>query len=324
MMVRAQNENAGTRAFEFLQIDNNARTVSMGGAGVAMPSGLYGEQTNPASCGFITKTQAMLGYEKWIDDAWLGPMGYATRYKNYGVFAASLLYMSQGYLDGDDVRDELGDVIAGAKWHVFSLVGDLTWSKIVYDNLSIGLTMKGIHHSIGSNQEYRASAQGIAFSGGWQYRTMNSRFIIGGAIQNAGFIVSNYTEQSEKLKLPISAAIGVSYVPGDIPGLRLSCDFQKASDDYLNYKPGFEAAIYKKVLFFRGGYSLSQADLENAFKTLKGNKDDNYIKSNANGLSLGFGFITDIQGVATNIDVAYLGRVNGINPSFLLTFLFEY
>jgi hypothetical protein len=324
MMAHAQNGNAGTRGFEFLQIDNNARTVSMGGAGVAMPSGLYGEASNPASCGFITKTQAMLGYEKWIDDAWLGPMGYAMPYKNYGVLAASLLYMSHGNLDGDDVRDEVGDVIPDVKYHVFSLVGDLTWSKIVYDNLSIGLTMRGIHHSIGSTQDYYASTQGMAFSGGGQYRTMNSRFIIGAAIQNAGFIVSNYTAQSEKLNLPISATIGVSYVPRDIPGLRLACDFQKASDDYLNYKPGFEATIYKKVLFFRGGYSFSQADLKNVLKNLKGDQDDNYIKSSANGLSLGFGFITDIQGVATNIDVAYLGRVSGLSPSFVLTFLFEY
>ena len=50
----AQNENAGTRAFEFLHIDYNARAVAMGGAAAAMPSGLYGASVNPAACGNMT------------------------------------------------------------------------------------------------------------------------------------------------------------------------------------------------------------------------------------------------------------------------------
>ncbi len=323
LTLHAQDEGAGTRAFEFLGIDDNARTVSMGGASAAMPNGLYGASVNPAACGFIEKTQAMLGYGKLIMDAWSGPMGYAMPYRNAGVFAASVHYLSHGYLDGKEALDEVGNP-TGINWHVYSLVGNLTWSKTVQPDLAVGLTLKGIHHSIGSSQEYRASAQGLAVDGGMQYRMMKSRLILGAALQNAGFIVSDYSDQSQNWKLPLSVTVGVSYSPHSAPGLRLACDLQKANDDYLNYKPGIEVAIYKKVLFVRGGYGFSEQDLENAVKTLKNEANDNYIKSNASGLSLGIGFITDINGVATNIDVAYQGRVNGIDPSFLLTLLFAY
>jgi hypothetical protein len=319
----AQHDLAGTRAFEFLQIDYNARTVSMGGAAAAMPNGLYGASVNPAVCGFIEKKQAMLGYEKYLLDTWAGPMGYAMPYRGYGVFAASLIYMSHCYLEGEEALDEAANV-TGAKWHLYSLVGNCTWAKIVYPLLSIGLTMKGIHHSFWSTQEYNRSAQAIAFDGGAQYRALNSRLILGVAFQNAGFIASNYSVESLNWKLPFSGTLGISYTPLSIPGLRLACDLQKASDDYLNYKPGIEVAVYKEILFVRGGYGFSEQDLESAFKTLKNEPNDNYIKSNFTGLSLGLGYIADIKGIATNVDVAYLGRADGVDPAFLLTLLFEY
>jgi hypothetical protein len=321
--LHAQSTSAGTRVFEFLQIDNNARTVAMGGAATAMPNGLYGVLANPAACGFVDKTQSMLGYDKILLDLWAGPMAYARPYRDYGVFAASIVYMSHGYLDGEEALDESGN-ITGTKWHVFSLVGNLTWSKILYPQLSVGLTMKGIHHAIQSSQDYHENAQGLAFDGGCQYRALNSRLIVGGAIQNAGFVVNNYSEELGNLRLPLSVSIGVSYVPLHIPELRLACDLQKANDDYLNYKPGLEVAIYKKSLFLRGGYGFSEQDLENKINALRNEPNDDYLKSNSSGLSLGIGFNTDIKGVATSVDVAYLGRVNGIDPSFLLTLLFEY
>jgi hypothetical protein len=323
LSLYAQNGSAGTRAFEFLSIDNNARTVAMGGAAVGMPNGLNGVFTNPAICGFVNKTQAMFGYNKILLDLWAGPMGYAMPYRNYGVFAASMVYMSHGYLNGDEALDEEGNP-TGVKWHVFSLVGNLTWSKIIYPQLSIGFSVKGIHHAIESSQEYHENAQGVAFDAGVQYRGLDSRFIVGGAVENAGFLVNSFSEQADNLRLPVSVAIGVSYVPMHMPSLRLACDLQKTNDDFLTYKPGFEAAVYRKNLFIRGGYGFSQPDIENAIKTLRNEADDNYMKSSSSGLSLGVGFITEIKGILTNIDLAYLGRVSGINPSFLLTILFEY
>jgi hypothetical protein len=250
-------------------------------------------------------------------------MSYAMPVREYGVFGSSVVYMSHGYLSGDEALDEEGNRTE-ATWHVFSLVGNLMWSKVVFPQLSVGMTMKAIHHAIQSSKEYHENAQGLALDAGVQYRALNSRFIVGGVVQDAGFLFNNYSEQAGNFRLPLSVTIGVSYVPLHIPALRLACDLQKANDDYLNFKPGFEAAIYKKSLFLRGGYGFSEQDLENAIKTLRNEDDGDYFKSNSSGLSLGLGFITEIKGILTNVDVAYLGREGGVDPSFLLTLLFEY
>jgi hypothetical protein len=323
MTVWSQNENAGTRVFEFLKLDDNARTISMGGASVAIPNGLYGASINPAVCGFLDKTQAMLGYQSLLMDAWAGPMGYAKPYRNYGVFTGTLHYLSHGYLDASEALDESGKS-TGATWHVFSLVGSVGWSKMVYKNLSTGVAIKGIHHYIGSSQQYHASADGIAVDVGFQYRMDYSRFIVAGAFQNMGFLISNYTQETEKRRLPYSATVGISYIPLYIPDLRLACDLQKSNDDYLNYKPGFEATIYKKMIFLRGGFGFSEQDLEETIKELRNKPDDNYIKSNAAGLTLGVGLITDLKGVVTKMDFAYMNRLYGLPPSAILSFLFEY
>ena len=71
----AQFEAAGTSLFPFLKLDNNARTIAMGGASSAMANGIYGASVNPAATGFLTGTQAMIGYQSLIMDAWAGPMG---------------------------------------------------------------------------------------------------------------------------------------------------------------------------------------------------------------------------------------------------------
>jgi hypothetical protein len=321
--VFSQYSESGTSLFPFLKLDNNARTIAMGGASAAMANGIYGAAVNPASTGFLTQTQAMAGYQSLILDAWAGPIGYAFPTHKYGVFSSNLMYVSHGYLDSSEALDENG-VSTGETWHVFSIVGSLGWSKVLLNNLSIGLACKGIYHPIKSSGGYYAAASAIAFDAGFQYRSRGSRFIVGCAIQNAGFIVSNYSRDFNDLSLPLAITTGISYTPLYIPSLRLACDLQKSNDDYLNYKPGFEYAIYKKNLFVRGGYGFSEADLEYLIKQMKNEASSDYIKSNASGLSLGFGIVTDINGMATNVDVACLLRSEDLGPSLALSVLVEY
>jgi hypothetical protein len=319
----AQSDAAGTRAFEFLKLDDNARTIAMGGASAALPNGLYGAAINPASCGFLEKTQAMLGCEALLMDAWAGPMAYAFPYQNYGVFSASLHYVSHGYLNGSEALDESGNP-TGATWHVYSMVGSMGWSKIVFNQFSVGLSVKAIHHSIGSTQQYHTSSDGVAADAGFQYRMDNSRFIVAGAFQNAGVLLSNFTQESEKRRLPFSATIGLSYIPRYSPGSRLAFDVQKTNEGDLNYKPGFESALFKKMVFVRGGLGFSELDLEELIKELKNKPDENYVKSNASGLSFGVGIVTDIEKVSTNIDISCMTRFYGLPPSVMLSLLFEY
>jgi hypothetical protein len=319
----SQYSSAGTSAFPFLKMDNNARTLAMGGASAGIANGLYGASINPASTGFITGTQAMAGYQSLILDAWAGPAGYAASTKKFGVFSSNVMYVSHGYLDSSEALDENG-ISTGESWHVFSLVGSIGWSKILFDNFSAGISCKGIYHPIRSSADYYVSASGMAFDAGCMYTEKNSRFIIGAAIQNAGFMISNYSEDSPELSLPLSFTIGFSYVPMYLQSLRLACDLQQANDDYLNYKPGFEWAVYKKNLFVRGGYGFSEKDLEHIIKKMKNESTGTYYKSNASGLSLGLGIVTDINGINTSVDVAYINRTEDLGSSLGLSILVEY
>jgi len=323
--VFSQESNSGTRAFEFLKINDNARTMAMGGAAVAMPNDAYGVESNPAACGYITQTQAVAGYLKYNADAWGGPVAYVMPYKNYGVIGGSISYLSHGSLSESEALDENGDLL-GSTWHVFSLVGGLSWAKQFIPNFSTGVTIKGIHHAIEGSAGYTTSSEtysatGIAMDIGAQYRfSTKTQVIIGGTVRNLGFLVSNYSDEQDNLSLPLSITAGVSVVPAEIPALRIAVDLEKANDDYLNYKGGAEYELVKGF-FVRAGYSFSENDLEDALKSFSGSSSDTYVKSNANGLSVGLGFVTTFNGVNAHVDAAYL---SSLDPCIALTFMFSY
>jgi hypothetical protein len=194
---------------------------------------------------------------------------------------------------------------------------------VVLDSFSVGAGIRGIHDYIGSSTSHTA-ADAIAFEAGGQYRMPGSRLILGCAIRNAGFMLSGYTSATDTLALPLSLAIGVSYRPLYLPGVRVALDLQKSIDDYLNYKPGIEVAVYEKYLFVRGGFTFSEQDLEAKINEFKGEPSTTYIKSNSSGLSLGVGINAPVNGANAAIDVAYLFRVDVPDPSFLLNVLFEF
>ena len=73
----AQTDQAGTRAFPFLNLDYDARTISMGGVAVAVPNDLYGATSNPAAIGYVSRRQVVLGYRTVIDDVWGSPIAVA-------------------------------------------------------------------------------------------------------------------------------------------------------------------------------------------------------------------------------------------------------
>jgi hypothetical protein len=153
-----------------------------------------------------------------------------------------------------------------------------------------------------------------------QYRWLNSRAIAGVVLNNAGFMVADYSGQTENLKLPFSVSAGVSYTPVYVPSLRVGLDLQQPADGYLIYKLGAEVAVYKKYLLVRAGYSFAEPDIEAQLKVLRGENNDNYQKSNWSGFSFGLGFNTAIGVTDIGIDAALQLR-DDIDPAFGLSLL---
>jgi hypothetical protein len=311
-------QNSSTTAFKFLNYSFDAASMAMGGVSVAVPDGAYGIVTNPAAAGFISKRQVMTGYRSMPIDVWGGLLGCALPYKNYGTFAIDLLYVNSGTVS--EVLEVDGRPFStGVLWKAYSIAGDITWSKIVWETLAFGGSLRVIHDLIGSSQDHY-TADAIAFQAGLQYRLLGSEVVAGLALNNAGFMISGYSSETSDLKLPLSLTAGICYSPYYIPNLRVALDLKQPGDGYLEYKLGGELGIYKRYFIVRAGYTWSEQDLEAQFKVLKGEADENYQKANFYGLSLGVGANADISKYNVGVDIGFQ-LVDDMDPVYGVSLL---
>lgn len=316
-------KDAGTRFFPFLRREYDARAMAMAGVSAGMPNNLYGALSNPASLGFIDRMEAMISYTPVVLDINGLTIAFGMPYKNYGVFAANIIYMSYGTFEP---VDEFGNKIEG-DLHPYSIAGTVAWSKVTLENLALGLKLKGIYERLSEGIEdeiNRCSADGFAADIGIQYRTRSSRLIYGFLVKNIGFIRSSYSDDVEKSGLPLSFIAGLSYIFRNFPSVRTALDIEKAVDDYLLYKLGLELNVYKQVFFIRGGFVFSQSDAEEFFSMIKnGSFDEDYEKTNWTISTCGFGIEKEVDNVKINFDAALEFRVDWAWPGCSFTILME-
>jgi len=313
--------DVATRYFPFLKREYDARAIGMGGASTGMPNSIYGLLSNPAAIGYLNRSEAMISYVPVVLDVNGGTIAYAMPYKTFGVFAANILYLSYGTFEP---LDEVGNKIEGAL-HPFSIAGSLSWSKIILENLSAGVTVKGIYERLseGIGEEIdKYSADGFAADIGIQYRTLSTRLIYGLLIRNIGFLRSGYSDDIDNEGLPVSVLAGFSYVFKNFPTIRTAFDLEKPVDDFLKYKIGLELNMYKQVLLLRGGFNFSQRDMEEFFSMIRnGSFDADYNKSDWSLFSLGLGLKTELRDFNVNFDAAVRFRVERTMPCLAFTLL---
>lgn len=315
------HEDSGTRFFPFLKREYDARAMAMAGVSAGIPNNLYGVLSNPASLGFINRMEAMISYTPVVLDINGLAIAFGMPYKNYGIFAANIIYMSYGIFEP---TDEFGNTIDG-DLHPYSIAGAVAWSRIVVENLALGITVKGIYERLSEGIEdeiNRCSADGFAADLGIQYRTRSSRLIYGLLVKNLGFIRSSYSDDVEKTGLPLSFVTGLSYVFRNFPAVKTAVDIEKALDDYLLYRLGLELNVYKQVFFIRGGFVFSQSDAEEFFSMIKnGSFDQDYEKTNWTISTCGFGIEKEVDNVKIHFDAALEFRVDWAWPGFSFTIL---
>lgn len=317
--VEAQYREAGTTVFDFLKINYSAREVGMAGASVGMPGGLAGFHANPAVLGYIEHTAGLLSYRRHLLDVWAGTVAGGMPIKDYGFFSINVIDLSGGTID--EVVDDNGlPRETGNVWRDNSVAGGISWGRIMWETLSVGASIKGVYHYMGSKQDHYA-ADGVALDAGVQYRLMKGRFITGLAIRDLGFLRSNYSDHSDKYSLPLAVCAGLSYVPRYVPDLRLALDVEKVKGDYLEFEPGIEVAVFEKLLFLRGGFSFSEKDFgEKVVKSFRGEADEDYQKSNWSTVCLGLGVDAQTKGVDLKVDTG-LEFHTMITPSVVVTIL---
>ncbi|KMQ52651.1 hypothetical protein CHISP_0420 [Chitinispirillum alkaliphilum] len=316
-LVYGQHSGAGGTAFPFMNINYDARSVAMGGAASAIPNGVYGVLSNPATIGYENNPQVMVGYRPVIMDVWGGPLAYLHPLDEYGNFALNVVILTSGKLETIDSEGRLtGDIARND-----NVAGGISWGKELVEDFAVGVTLRGYYTRLGFSGNYY-TADGVALDGGVQYRMKNGRFITGAAFRNLGFMRRGF-DPDVTYPMPAIFEIGVSYVLEDLDALRFALDINKKVGDYFNFEPGLEFTLSENILL-RAGYSMSQLDLSKQLDVLRGEKDYNYQKSNMSSLAIGAGFITNIENVDLNLDVALQFYSDVSRPAIIVSAITQF
>ncbi len=314
-LLYAQFESAGTTAFSYLNIKNDARSTAMAGASVALPNGLYGVFTNASALAFdIEHIEVFLGYNYLMDGIWGVPIAFSRPYK-YGTFAINIVSTSSGKIAVRDVNNQ--QTGENAQWSF--LTGGVSWGYKLSQKISIGASVKGVHEKV---DVY--SSNGIAIDLCVQYRTNNDRLISGFVVKNAGIMVNSFSADSKRENLPLTFEGGISFVPRNTPQLRLALDINKSTNDYVNFEPALEINVYKKFLAVRLGYAFSQKDAMNLVHIFQGDEDPDYVKSNISSLCVGSGLKTNIADQDLKIDFGMQFHSFGISPSYVISAIVDF
>jgi hypothetical protein len=311
----AQAADAGTTAFDILNMNFGAREIALAGGSIALPNELDGSQSNPAALAFSERILTSVGVRNLVMDVWGAMAVVGAPVKPSGVWAVSLNTISYGTVK--QTLDENGPVETDNIYRSNAVSGGLSWAKTVWTTLAVGATIKGAYQYIGTEADHY-SATGLAFDLGTQYRLLNSRLNLGFVVRNFGWMLKGYSDAYDSLPMPLCVGGGISYVPLYVQSVRINLDVEKTRGDYLNFRPGLEIAVYKRALFVRGGYAFSSRDAEEAVKVLSGDQNPDYQKSNWNTACLGIGLCTEPSGVKLDADAAVEFHVDAM-PSVAVT-----
>ncbi|MBI4535098.1 MAG: PorV/PorQ family protein [Ignavibacteriae bacterium] len=271
----AGGENrTGTNAAPELLIPVGARDIAMGGASIAISSGLDAIFWNPAGLARAKNAaNAMFSHMNYIADIGVDYVAVSGAFEGFGSIGLSIKSLSIGDIKvtTEDAPDGTGQVINPTVVNI-----GLTYSRLLTDRISVGATATLI-----SNRFDRVSATGFAFNAGVQYSGLAgvSGLSVGVAVKNVGPQMkfdgegllrqgnindvlrpgSFYQVNAASFELPSTIEIGLSYGVDVAENnvVNLASVFQNNNFAADEYKVGAEYA-YDNTFFVRGGYNFSE------------------------------------------------------------------
>jgi hypothetical protein len=301
---------AGTSAAPELRIPVGSRFIAMGGADVALVSGLEAIYWNPAGLSVGgTDVGAMFSYRQYIADMSMSFAAVSGNFGEFGTLGVSFRDLSIGDINVTtlDAPDGTGEIISPT----FFVLG-LTYSKTLSDRISIGANVNLISESWTG-----ASATGFGLDFGVQYRNLFelTGLSIGVAVKNLGstmkydgtalWVQGNETSENRDVtfyqigaqdaELPSEISLGVSYIRNIDEENKLTVAGTFVNNNYTfdDYRAGLEYS-YKDIFFVRGGYLFSPTSDDNV---------PNIFQDYSLGVGVNFMEFTDLN---VSVDYAYL------------------
>jgi hypothetical protein len=237
--------------YNFLKLDIGARPSALGGSFNSNTDDVISIFYNPAALSTLTRSQAQIGFFKYLLDINSGNIAYSQRLKDAGYVGAGIRYMNYGSFEKfDEQSNNLGTFTAN------ELAISLGYSNLYKSNFHYGINLKFIYSSI---SDYTSTA--IAADLGALYIIPASKWNFGLSLLNAGTQLSEYN--STKEDLPLDLRIGISKKLEHLP-LRIHFEFDDLTeaedqffDRFKNLSIGGEFD-FSEYVQFRIGYNNNQ------------------------------------------------------------------
>ena len=203
-------QSGSTQAFSFLRRPANARVAGVGSENITVAENdvnmsLY----NPALINTDMHTSFAFNYQPYLADINALSVVYGHQIKKFGTLTSSLQYMNYGEMDQTDAS---GLVLGTYKPSEYAFSFGHAHVQGPY---SFGANLK----FAGSNfMEYSSHAFLVDLGG--TFKHPSKALTYGMVIKNAGFIVGDYTKNSNST-LPFDVQLGLSYKLEHMP-LRIS------------------------------------------------------------------------------------------------------
>ncbi len=169
----------GTTSAQFLKIGAGARAIGMGGAYSAMSHDIYSVYWNPAGLSTSTNTtEVTFNHANLIADMSYDFAAGSFNLGEMGTIAASFTSFGTPEEKVRTFDNPQGD---GRMWDAGAIAVGLTYSKMLTDRFSIGVTGKYIRETV-----WNSSSSGFAIDVGTLYRTPFNDLTISAAIFNFG------------------------------------------------------------------------------------------------------------------------------------------
>ena len=267
------HEFAGTKAANWLKIENGTRAIGMSGAHTASGRGITSIQYNPAGITHVSGTELFYSQSNYIAGMTKNVLGYGLKLSPYDYLGMNLFYLNSGDIEVTTERTPTG---TGEMYQVLNLCLSTAYGRKVSDNLRLGATVKIIREDI-----YTAYMNSYAFDFGGMYTfkppvLVLPKLTVGVSFSNIGPEVKFYgqgldqtvstdlsvdeklSRVSESFQLPMVFRLGIStQSPLNIAGnsLLAALDLVKPGDGFVSLNSGFEYS-WNDMVYLRSGYHL--------------------------------------------------------------------
>ncbi len=289
-----------TAACNWLKIETGARSIGMGGAGVAAGEGISSVTYNPANIGFINGTDTYYSKSNYLAGISHSVFGYGKQLSTTDYFGLHMFYLDSGPIE---ITDELNSDGGIGDYHVYNFALRATYARVLTNRLKVGMSVKYIREDI-----HTTFMQSFALDIGSNFDTGIYGFILGMSVSNFGPEVQfqgeglevssddyqRFSKITQKFGLPLTFRLGVKndimgsksvFVPNNQHRLTVALDGINPIDYTVYGVIGLEYG-WNEMAFLRAG---------------------THIGHDTAGLSLGGGLQYGIKGGFNfSLDYAYV------------------